>query len=288
MDTRWHTNETRLWTRSTAEDLFKVMHIDPVRDEIMYWLTPKDAIHFVVGSGIIFSKEDMIRYTSLFKYIIPDRRWLMNKIRDGYTFTAIGTTLHATMDYNIGSNENRVVHRSSFGTLYQLYIIHITLIVTKDEHFVPCTEEFLPMHAFMKSSNHEHMRGNTVTDSTETTTRYLQTTWNGIKIEIACPLSNQLTSEPLVINDKMCHLAPEEAYRKGTRRIYTTNYSHVVSNEHTIMKRIEPVLSIWHQPRSKEGVLFEVEIKVPSNKGMKMMVYTVHKSRTESEVSTST
>ncbi|KAK3613255.1 hypothetical protein LTR56_027990 [Elasticomyces elasticus] len=84
----------------------------------------------------------------------------------------------------------------------------------------------------------------------------------------------------------MCHLAPEEAYRKGTRRIYTTNYSHVVSNEHTIMKRIEPVLSIWHQPRSKERVLFEVEVKVPSNKGMKMMVYTVHKSRTESEVST--
>ncbi|KAK4891116.1 hypothetical protein LTR49_028692 [Elasticomyces elasticus] len=35
--------------------------------------------------------------------------------------------------------------------------------------------------------------------------------------------------------------------------------------------------------RSKGRVLFEVEIKAPSNKGMNMMVYAVRKSRTESE-----
>ncbi|KAK3626276.1 hypothetical protein LTR56_012485 [Elasticomyces elasticus] len=272
---KWHTDTTKLWTRSTAENLFNVMYTDPLRDEIMYWLTPRDAVEFVVATGILFSNKDMAKYTSAFKYIITNRRWLMKKMKEGFTFTMMGTNLCTMMDYNVGSDRAYDVLRNHSINAWSFRVVHVTLIVTNDEHYIPCTEEFMPMHLFLTSKNHEHTDENTVADINGIVSRYVQTNWNGIKIHIACPITNQITFGPLTINDKICRLVPHQAYLKRSRRIYATSYSHMSNGKCMISRVIEPVLSVGRQLRSRERVLFEIEVQLPSNKGMKMMVYTV-------------
>ncbi|KAK3060555.1 hypothetical protein LTR53_020073, partial [Teratosphaeriaceae sp. CCFEE 6253] len=88
------------------------MHIDPVRDEIMYWLTPKDLVELVIAAGILFSDQNMVEYTSMFKYITTDRCWFMNKIKGGYMFTIMGTDLYTLVDYSVDSNGSYDVLRN--------------------------------------------------------------------------------------------------------------------------------------------------------------------------------
>jgi hypothetical protein len=59
------------------------MNVDLLRDNIMDQLTPMDAVNIVTGTGIKFSTEDMDKYTSFFKYIVRNRRWLAQRMQDG-------------------------------------------------------------------------------------------------------------------------------------------------------------------------------------------------------------
>ncbi|KAK5754898.1 hypothetical protein LTS12_015021 [Elasticomyces elasticus] len=163
----------RLHTRSTARSLFEVM----------------DAVEFVIATGILFSNEDVAKYTSVFKYIITDRRWLTKKMKEGYTFTMMGRSLCAMMDYNVGSDRALRRAQEPLRECLELQGHAHHLIVTNDKHFIPCTKEFMPMHLFLNSVGHEHIEENTITDSAGIVTRCTQTNWNGIKIHIACPIA---------------------------------------------------------------------------------------------------
>ena len=90
---KWHTNETRLWLKSSAMMLFRIVSVDTIRDEIMQWPGPAEVVQFVIASGILFNEKDMIKYMSMLKYIIPDGKWLLSKMEKVYTFTVVSPEL---------------------------------------------------------------------------------------------------------------------------------------------------------------------------------------------------
>ena len=138
-----HTDNSYLSNKSDAADTFKVMSIDHIRDEVMYWLTPMDTVNFIVGIGIFFTTTDMAKYTSPFKYVIPDRTWMIKRIEEGFDFTLISSNLLHMMDAGLTvvasrqgrPPQNNDIIDSKAGML---------LVVTKDKMFVPCTDEFMP------------------------------------------------------------------------------------------------------------------------------------------------
>ena len=112
--------------------------------------------------------------------------------------------------------------------------------------------------------------------------QHLQTLWDSFEINITCSISNQLTSQPLIINDRVHHLVPWQVYLKGLKRSYIISYSHMTDNKSTTLDRIEPTLSMWYSRRYMEDTLFGIKLSLPSNKSYKMMVYSIPKSKTSS------
>jgi hypothetical protein len=126
-----------------STNLRTLMDVDIVRDKVMDQVAPIDVVNFVIGTGIKFSKEDMERYKSIFKYIIPNRRWLRCKLEEGYSFTVVGTDLDMLSDpikNGLGTREwinLRSCPRISTRHMWML------MIVVKDGHTIPCSNEFL-------------------------------------------------------------------------------------------------------------------------------------------------
>ena len=110
-------------------DINKLMSNDLIRDQIFMHLSPRDVVNYQTATGIKFTTEEFERYVNVFRFIIPQRRWLMNKINnEGYTFTVLCKTLH---DFPNAETED-VTH-------------YVYLFVTdKNGDFVSCNEDFIP------------------------------------------------------------------------------------------------------------------------------------------------
>jgi hypothetical protein len=123
--------------------LSKLMYVDIIRDKVMDQVAPIDVVNFVIGTGIRFSKKDMERYKSIFKYIIPNRRWLQTKLRQNYTFTVMGTDLHMLPDPITNELGTRFWRNFMYPPTTQSRYMYLIMIIAKDGHTVPCTVEFL-------------------------------------------------------------------------------------------------------------------------------------------------
>jgi hypothetical protein len=255
--------------------LSTIMKTDLIRDEIMYWMTPMDALNLRLTCRDMVPNKDMAKYTSIFKYIIPDRRWLMNKMKEGYTFTIMGSYLTTIMDYNAGSDRAYGVLRNHSPNAWAFRSMPITLIVTKNGRFVPCTDEFMPNHVLLSSNDNKNVTMNLTSPTMEDTTRIVQSDWNGIKIKITFPIVDQTTSETLFIDDKMYEMVPRAAYQKGTRDSNMIRYCHMSQDRCTITKPIGPLLMdtthMYHE------ALFGVMTSLPnSRKTGKRVVYVIY------------
>lgn len=101
MDTKWHRDTIYLWDKSDATSMLELMTPELIRDGAAYWLTPMDMVNFVVATGVMLPERDMAKYTSPFRYVITDRKWMLDKIERGHTFTIMGSSLLTLMDANI-------------------------------------------------------------------------------------------------------------------------------------------------------------------------------------------
>lgn len=259
--------------------LSTMMNTDLIRDEIMYWMTPMDALNLRLTCRDMVPNEDMAKYTSIFKYIIPNRRWLMNKMNEGYTFTIIGSHLTTIMDYNVGSDRAYGVLQNHFPYSWSWVLrpmLPITLIVTKNGRFVPCTDEFMPDHVLLSSNDKRNLTGmNLTSPRMHGTTRIVQSDWDGIKIKIILPIVDQTTSETLFIDDEMYEMVPRAAYQKGTRDINMIRYCHSRQDRCTITKLIGPVLT--DNTHMYDTVLFGVMTSLPNRKKTgKTVVYAIY------------
>lgn len=122
--------------------LITLMNANTIRDEVMYWLMPMDALNLRLTCQNMVPNEDMPKYTSVFKYIMPDRAWLMNKMMQGYNFTIINPYLRSMMMRKMPPIANTCMAKHESGLKH----VNITLIVTKDDSFLECTHEFMPTH----------------------------------------------------------------------------------------------------------------------------------------------
>ena len=114
-------------------DINKFMSNALVRDKVFMHLSPRDVINYQSATGITFTTEEFERYVNVFRFIIPQRRWLMDKINnEGYTFTVICKTLHDFPN-----------SKKTDDTLY-LYLF----VTDKNGDFVSCSEDFIPKAVF--------------------------------------------------------------------------------------------------------------------------------------------
>jgi hypothetical protein len=120
---------------TTYTTIAELLAIDIIRDIIMDQLAPMDVSNFVIGTGIKFSMEDMERYMSIFKYIIPSRRWLQSKVAIGYRFTIMSANLSMLHDMSR--------YKTNWATEEAAMELTAMLIVTKDGYTVPCTARFM-------------------------------------------------------------------------------------------------------------------------------------------------
>ncbi|PPJ59708.1 hypothetical protein CBER1_10551 [Cercospora berteroae] len=150
------------------------MQLDTIRDDVMYWLEPMDALNLRLTCRSMIPTEDMPRYTSVFKYIIPNRGWLCRKMKEGYNLTIISEGLKKMMQRKACITSEHP-------------IIDAFLVVTRNERLIACTEDFLPTHLFAMAANDgtesiHHGQKDHVTD----TTRTLSLRRFGLKINLTC------------------------------------------------------------------------------------------------------
>ncbi|KAK1092065.1 hypothetical protein LTR48_005074 [Friedmanniomyces endolithicus] len=123
--------------------LSESMSVTIIRDMIMDLLAPMDVVNFVIGTGIRFVSKDMERYISLFKYIIPNRRWLQSKIKANYMFTVVSKDLNRLINTNGYDIRRRISMRTPAKPRIDPVRIDALLIVTLNAFAVPCTSSFL-------------------------------------------------------------------------------------------------------------------------------------------------
>ncbi|KAK5162696.1 uncharacterized protein LTR77_011249 [Saxophila tyrrhenica] len=133
---------TQIVTGSDANSLYNLLCVDLIRDYVMDTVAPVDVVNFMIGTGIRFTSQDMKRYASLVKYIIPNRRWLKSKIRDGYEFILVSKNLTAFINTN-GYDLRRRISFSSRGPSPCRINSDVVLIAMKDSNFVRCTNDFM-------------------------------------------------------------------------------------------------------------------------------------------------
>lgn len=220
METKWHKDTIEIWSKSTAKSLFSIMSIDPIRDEVMYWLTPRDAVEFTVATGILFSEEDMAKYTNIFKQLISNRRWLLNMISEGYQFTAVGTYLDSIADSKMHKDPDRVA--------FMCRVIDVILFVTKDEKFIPCTDLFMPTHLFMTGATDEIMK--MYDNSHMPATRTMRVVRNELSIRILCPIESGSTDVPMFLSPSVYDMALVNAFDGPYPMDYSIKYAHMVND----------------------------------------------------------
>ena len=105
-----------------------VVSIDPLRDMIFMFLSPRDVVNYQTATGIKLTAIEFERYVNVFRFIIPHRNWLLDKVRnEGYAFVVVCRDLY---------------HFPDIVTNTKTY--HMCLIVTnKDGDLVSCDEGFM-------------------------------------------------------------------------------------------------------------------------------------------------
>ena len=94
----------------------------------------------------------------------------MTKTKEGYTFTVMSTNLHTMMNGSINSDRIYTTLRGHSLHIWGPKVIHVSLIVTKDGSFIPCTEEFMPTHLFSEYNGDGYVKTTSITDDVETVT----------------------------------------------------------------------------------------------------------------------
>lgn len=83
-----------------SERLAKLLKTPVIMDIIMGQLSPLSAQNLLEAISIDVGTDDHTtsKYTSIFKVIIPNRGWLMRKVREDHVFTIITQDANRLMD----------------------------------------------------------------------------------------------------------------------------------------------------------------------------------------------
>ena len=219
---KWHKDDIWLSNKSISLGLFEMISVDLVRDDIMYWLTPIDVLNFVIATGIMPSCADMCNYTNLFRYFLRERAWIIKKLNAGYNFTILSPTLSDLVQSNFS---NKPLNKT----------VTVALLITKNEMFVPCTEEFAHKRLFLHPSVRNVVEGMWHTPTPEA--RVVRGEMENITFEIVLPIARGPTSLPMFLSwgayqGALCH---DEALERETETEPMSQYAHMTAERGRIV-----------------------------------------------------
>lgn len=229
--TRLYTIDTTMIFNVTVSILRRIMDIDLIRDNIMAWLLPIDSVNFIIGTNIRFSAKDLDKYTNPFKYFIPERRWLIQRMQAGYSFTVVSKSLRHIIESNLGSAEYVISSREEMWSMG----FEVLLFVTKDETFVLCDTDFMPDALFFGSEDSGSVE---VHNTDEPRARRVMKKLNGAPLTIVCPLVTASIKSPMVLNS----ISYWKPFHTKNIKVYTidkeSSYAHMTVGRCKIKRTI--------------------------------------------------
>lgn len=181
------------------EHLSESMSVTIIRDMIMDLLAPMDVVNFVIGTGIKFVSKDMGRYISLFKYIIPNRRWLQSKIKANYTFTVVSKDLNKLINTNGYDVRRRISMRTPTKPRIDPVRIDALLMVTLNAFAVPCTSSFLAGSGLEIIDGDPYFNAGRSQDPNIFEVLIADSFLDKVKVRLTCAISDQSMMQPLII-----------------------------------------------------------------------------------------
>ena len=146
-----------------------IIGITLLRDKVFAHLCPRDVVNYQTATGLELPTTEFERYVSVFRFIIPHRAWLMDKVNnEGYTFTVICNGLY---DFP------NTVHSDYQHTVY-------LFVTDKEGNFVSCDEEFMPDALFESVELGLRLVGNGSSTKSGTRSFFLQCDAFGLEAEI--------------------------------------------------------------------------------------------------------
>ena len=79
--------------RRGNERMLKLMNAAPVRDAIAEMLSIRDVFNATIAGMFKCGIKHMSKYMDPFRLVIPNRKWLVDRIKEGYKFTIVSPHL---------------------------------------------------------------------------------------------------------------------------------------------------------------------------------------------------
>lgn len=213
------------------------MNTPPIMDQIMYWLTPMDSLNLRLTCRAMLPDKILRRHTSPFTHIIPNRPWLMKKISEGYTFTLVCSQIDSLMKAILLPDG---VENTGAGLHPGPLSIEALLVVTRKEHVISCSEEFIPLHLFQATGDEQG--SDEYADTGPVQYRTVRTARNRLSLTTVMPMGfGELPSPPCIIVPTSVIELPRLIRTSYNGRInFAIAYAHA-SKDKTI------VVPVWHR-----------------------------------------
>lgn len=226
----------------------RLMNAIPIRDGIMTRLSPRDAKLIEGLSGYDFGDADSNKYGCVFKYVIPNRIWLRNKVSNGYRFTILTSNPGKLM------NAEKIVDSDE----YVIESIDVVLIVTKDGNFIECGYEFMPTLAFEDKDGIVDVTWDTLHHTSGFPSRVVSMKRGRLTIRVTFPHSNLIVDGLVQLFGRSYSSVTEMKWTTNPTDRFTIWYSHMTGNGSTSLTCSKNVVEPEDRYACDDGHLFAI------------------------------
>jgi hypothetical protein len=214
-----------------SERLAKLLKTPVIMDVIMGQLSPLSAQNLLEAISIDVETDDRTtsKYKSIFKFIIPNRGWLMRKVREDHVFTIITQDANRLMDLPCHAQ-----HKDGTETTLRLI-----LFVTRDHQFIPCTTAFMPTDLFLDGPRCAHLVNDMVDNKSHPKTRTIIMRLDGVTIIVQMLLSGTSVHIPVYLDSE--------------------TFGDIMSRDDTSAEECATAPSYAHAEKSRCRILHETE-----------------------------
>jgi hypothetical protein len=214
-----------------SERLAKLLKTPVIMDIIMGHLSPLSAQNLLEAISIDVGTDDHTtsKYTSIFKVIIPNRGWLMRKVREDHVFTIITQDDNRLMDLPCHAQ-----HKDGTETTLRL-----VLFVTRDHQFIPCTTAFMLTDLFLDGPRCAHLVNDMVDSKSHPETRTIIVRSDGVTVIVQMLLGGTSVHLPVYLNSEIFGDIMSRDDTSARRFASTPSYAHAENSRYRILHETE-------------------------------------------------
>jgi len=161
-----------------------LMSLAEFRDGVMNRVSINDVLTVESAIGERFVEADRSKYMNPFKYVIWNRKWMLDMIEKAYSFVLLGYDLAKISNLNTG----RATH------------IFMGLIVIKDEDMVPCTNDFIDTSLFLDGPFNKRLIEDITVNTSKHATRFVRTLLDKLRITIVMRTMKVDPTLPMIVD----------------------------------------------------------------------------------------